>query len=1373
TPKDYPGGTLGLLEDYYAWEWGDALFIVLDPFWNVTTNPNSADNAWHWTLGKPQYDWLTATLQNSTAKYKFVFTHHLVGGSTTLADGTTPNLAARGGIEVAGQYEWGGKNADGVTDGFATNRPGWELPIHQLLVRHKVNAVFHGHDHFYAYQTLDGVAYLECPQPGTANFTTLGSSGDGKYTNGVLLPNSGHIRVTVGPAGALAEYVRAYRPSDENTSRRNGDISHQFTMPPLLSENADLAGLSIDTGELAPVFSPAVSEYTVSVPFATNSIRLTPVKAEANATITVNGTPVVSGTTSGPVALSVGTNTINTVVTAENGSTRKTYALSVIRDKATQTITFANPGPRLANASLNLTATGGGSGNPVVFTVEGPATLGAGNALAFTGAGTVTLRANQAGNATYHPATEVERTFTVTKATAGLSLGGLLQTYDGSQKTATAATAPSGRSVAFSYDGSSTAPTNAGSYQVSATIDDPIYQGSASGTLVVAKAGQTILFAPIADQIATATVNLVATGGGSGNAVTFAVTEGPGVIGAGNTLTFSGTGAITITASQAGNTNYEAAPPVARTFTVTEANATVTLSELHQVADGTARVVTVTTVPHDLDVDVTYAGDAEAPTAIGNYAVVATITDPLYQGAASGTLVVDDPATMILVDGGQLPAVSDLGGLDMKTYQVGRYEVTLGLWNTVRDWAIGHGYDLNAIGEGSAGDHPVHSLNWYDAVKWCNARTEWENASFGRALAPAYRTGTTVYRNGEPDPATILVDEATSGYRLPTATEWEYAARGGLSSTGKLYAGGNDPDLVAWHAGNSSGAIHSLSGGRGTWPAGRKAPNELGLHDFSGNLAEWIRQADSATPTARYLFGGSWNGTPGESAIGALGGHAPSARLDTAGLRLARSVASAMAGALDKDLAWNSGGNSPWFAQTGTTHDTIDAAESGGIGQDGTSWIETTVTGPGNLSFRWRSASVADADELRFSIGTGVAASLSGTSGWQLKNFEIPDGDSVLRWQFTRTSPEGVGTSRVWLDEVVYTVATEPGSTTAPATDITESGATLGGEVVSENGRTVTAKGVVYAVASAPTLADSVASASSGGVGDFSLSVSGLPPGTTYHVRAYATNAIGTGYGPEIIFTTGTNVLFDNGVASFSRTMRSGGRQVFNFTLADPRVVSLSTLGGAALRAELYDGGGNPITTFTGNTDFDLQGLLLAGAYSLHVFREHDGGAAQAFDLTIDASVVAESRPDVAVGASAGALSGTALYAPAAQSAILTSLKLRMVTGYATFANRGNLPDLLAGRATGGNSYFAVTYFGPEGNITSGLLAGTYRTPEMTKGDAPVSIRTLVRPNIRKLSKAIGKRTVTLRKTHGLLIEAKSTLDPAIGDAASIRVQTK
>ena len=210
------------LEDYYAWEWGDALFVVLDPYWNTLSNPNStpADN-WRWSLGKPQYDWLKQTLQASSARYKFVFIHHLVGGVAS----------ARGGVETAQRYEWGGQNLDG-TPGFAAQRPGWDMPIHQLLLANHVSAVFHGHDHFYDYQQLDGIIYQECPQPGTPSFTT-GSQTDGQYVTGTILPNSGHLRITVSPSNTKVEYVRAALPTQETATLHNRDVAHSYTIAPI------------------------------------------------------------------------------------------------------------------------------------------------------------------------------------------------------------------------------------------------------------------------------------------------------------------------------------------------------------------------------------------------------------------------------------------------------------------------------------------------------------------------------------------------------------------------------------------------------------------------------------------------------------------------------------------------------------------------------------------------------------------------------------------------------------------------------------------------------------------------------------------------------------------------------------------------------------------------------------------------------------------------------------------------------------------------------------------------------------------------------------------------------------------------------------
>jgi hypothetical protein len=136
----------------------------------------------------------------------------------------------RGGVEAAPYFEWGGRNADG-SEGFAARRPGWTMPIHALLVQHRVTAVFHGHDHLYARQSLNGVVYQATPQPSAVN----SSSGptlarDYHYASGTILSSSGHLRVRVGPAGVTSEYVRTWLPKDETAQRRNAQVDDAWSV---------------------------------------------------------------------------------------------------------------------------------------------------------------------------------------------------------------------------------------------------------------------------------------------------------------------------------------------------------------------------------------------------------------------------------------------------------------------------------------------------------------------------------------------------------------------------------------------------------------------------------------------------------------------------------------------------------------------------------------------------------------------------------------------------------------------------------------------------------------------------------------------------------------------------------------------------------------------------------------------------------------------------------------------------------------------------------------------------------------------------------------------------------------------------------------
>ncbi len=175
----------------------------------------------------------------------------------------------------------------------------------------------------------------------------------------------------------------------------------------------------------------------------------------------------------------------------------------------------------------------------------------------------------------------------------------------------------------------------------------------------------------------------------------------------------------------------------------------------------------------------------------------------------------------------------------------------------------------------------------------------------------------------------------------------------------------------------------------------------------------------SAVPAVGSVFAG-WSGAC--AGTGSCAVTLDAAKSVTATFNLSGGGGGGLPDAIDQP-GWSvsTGGNANWVPQTTVTNDGVDAAKSGTITHSQTSWMQTSVTGPGTLSFYWRVSSEANYDFLRFYIdGVEQSGAISGSVNWTQKTYSITAGSHTLKWAYTKDGSVSSGSDAGWVDQVVF-----------------------------------------------------------------------------------------------------------------------------------------------------------------------------------------------------------------------------------------------------------------------------------------------------------------------------------------------------------------
>jgi len=823
-------------------------------------------------------------------------------------------------------------------------------------------------------------------------------------------------------------------------------------------------------------------------------------------------------------------------------------------------------------------------------------------------------------------------------------------------------------------------------------------------------------------------------------------------------------------------------------------------------------------------------------------------------------VVADD---LVLIPGGSFAMGRTSGDTDadapsitvtVSPFYIQLTETTKAHWDEVRAWGLSNGYTDLASGAGKASNHPVHSVTWWDVVKWCNARSEKEG------LTPVYTVSAAVMRTGTTEPT---ANWSANGYRLPTEAEWEKAARGGVS--GKRFPWGTDTisHAQANYYGSSSNAYdqspinnhhpsYSAGGFAYTSPVGSFAANQYGLYDMAGNVWEWSwdRYGSSyyttsngttdprgpASGAGRVLRGGGWGDNAVRARCAGRQYFAPGYQGIFLGFRPVCSSIHAATGSADSANVTVDTRVAPTVTSPSATSFTANGATLGGqVTSDGGAAIsergfvyavtsannDAVIGGPGVMKvvvagtigiFRTVASGLANAVNHTFKAYAtnekGVGYSLPGSflplgnnadlssltistgtlspgfSG-NITAYNVTVGSEITSISVTPTVAESVATVKVngtsltsgnssaplnlnvGSNTLLVQVTAQNGSdlktyslnvvrpgppklTGTALTSYTGSDAVLGATVSESASGAVTSRGFVLATASLPTVGSATSfTASTGGLGSFSVTASGLTSGVRYFARPFAENQDGIGYGNEVSFTTDTPVnIGAGGVGQVAnREIQAGEIQRFQLTLDSAKALELLLNGaGGGLQVRLRNASGSILETSLSGA---ISRKVLSGSYTIEI--ENTSGDPKTYTFDLDASSTISVTPAITLSPSS-----------------VISKKLKPVSSTATIRNAGELPDKLRVGATPGNRDFIVSYSNG-GNLTAAIVAGTHETP-ILESIAPGSVvRISVTPN----RKTLNKKGKIVRKTFSIQMTVSSPLMTTNSATGSVRVSTK